>query len=1022
MISVFICYRRADTSPYAGRLYDALARKLGRDNVFMDVEILRPGQDWVEAIEEQVGRCDVLLALIGPAWLQAADRRGVPRIGGEMDRVRLEIEAALRRGKVVIPVLFEETPMPQPEDLPESLRPLIRRHAVRISHVSFSGDLAALVREIRALQKEKSPATSREGARGQSATQAKQMAVAGTAVARRDLPTGTVTFLFSDVEGSTRLLHELGAERYAAALAEHRRVLREAFASHGGVEVDAQGDAFFIAFPTASGALQAARQAQAALAEGPIRVRMGIHSGTPVLNWEGYVGADVHRVARIAAAGHGGQVLVSAATAGLVPHDGLVDLSEHRLKDLSAPERIYQLGAGEFPPLKTLYQTNLPVPMTTFLGRASELAELDALLCRDEIRLVTLTGPGGTGKTRLALQAAAAACDRFPDGVWWVPLAPVRDPALVLPTIGGILGASGDLAAHIADKRIMLVLDNLEQVVDAAGEVGQLLASCPNLHVVVTSRELLQLPGEHAYPVPPLRPDEGEALFVTRARQINPSFAGDGAISTLCTRLDNLPLAIELAAARVRMLSPEQLLARLGQRLDLLKGGRGVDARQETLRATIDWSYELLSADEQHLFARLSVFRGGWTLEAAEAVAGADVETLQSLVDKSLVRVRDERFSMLETLREYAAERLEASAEADLVARRHAEYFLVLAEDAYPHLTGNPKLWLDRLEREHDNLRAALDRLHAKGDSRREIELAGALWKFWSLRGHWTEGRQRLQAALAVDSRPISARARALIGLIGMGEFQDRSHGEEALAIYRDLGDEAGVANAMFIIAVAGNHEFEFAAARPLLEQCLPLFRKLADDHYELLTMFHLAWALRELGEVGRARELNEALLQRARELGNRRMEAMALDAIGEWQLEQGLHQQSLESLREALRVYREIGVPDRVLDTLVLIASCYAATGEVELSVRLVVAAAALQEESRIPALRYAVRRRQQLVAYLERRLGRTVFDQLAKRGAKLTLDDATQLAIAGTSNTSRRRQRPPKALVSPQPPGRSA
>jgi class 3 adenylate cyclase len=294
-----------------------------------------------------------------------------------------------------------------------------------------------------------------------------------------DLPSGTVTFLFTDVEGSTKLLHALGADAYGDALAEHRRILREAFARHGGAEVDTQGDAFFVAFPTAAGALAAARDATAALADGPIRVRIGLHTGAPLLTDEGYIGPDVHKGARIAAAGHGGQVLASSATAALVPSDDLRDLGLHRLKDLTAPERIYQLGDGEHPPLKTLHQTNLPVPATPFLGRDAELADLAALLARDDVRLVTLTGPGGTGKTRLALQAAAEAAAAFPGGVWWVPLAALRDPALVLESAAKALGARGDLAEHIGDTRLVLLLDNFEHLTSAAADLATLVSGCP---------------------------------------------------------------------------------------------------------------------------------------------------------------------------------------------------------------------------------------------------------------------------------------------------------------------------------------------------------------------------------------------------------------------------------------------------------------------------------------------------------------------------------------------------------------
>ena len=367
----------------------------------------------------------------------------------------------------------------------------------------------------------------------------------------RDLPSGTVTFLFTDVEGSTKLLHERGADAYAQALAEHRRILREAFGAHGGVEVDTQGDAFFVAFPTAPGALQAAAAALKGLASGPIRVRMGIHTGTPLLTDEGYVGVDVHRAARIAGCGHGGQVLVSASTAALLNTDKLRDLGQHRLKDLSAPERIFQLGIDEFPPLTSLHQTNLPIASTPFLGRQKELTEVLELVAQDGVRLVTLTGPGGTGKTRLAAQAAAELSPRYPEGTWWIPLASVREPHLVLEAAAGVLGTKDGLAQRIADRSMLLVFDNFEQVVQAAGDVAELLASCPNLDVLVTSREPLHIAGEQEYAVPPLVRQESIDLFGARARAVKRDFESDDAVSEICRRLDDLPLALELAAARV---------------------------------------------------------------------------------------------------------------------------------------------------------------------------------------------------------------------------------------------------------------------------------------------------------------------------------------------------------------------------------------------------------------------------------------------------------------------------------------
>src|SRR5689334_2462806 len=372
----------------------------------------------------------------------------------------------------------------------------------------------------------------------------------------RELPSGTVTFLFTDIAGSTALLHELGDDAYAEALSAHRVVIRDAAARHSGMEVDTQGDAFFIAFARATDALAAAVDAQHALAEGPVQVRMGLHTGEPVLTDEGYAGVDVHRAARIAASGHGGQVLLSQATRDLCPTDGLRELGEHRLKDLSAPERIFQVGATEFPPLKTLYRTNLPIPATPFLGRQAEQRELREALTVS--RLVTVTGPGGCGKTRLAIQVAADLADDFPDGVWWVPLGAISDPRLVRPAISESLTLAGDPESQIGDRKLALVLDNFEQVVDAALDVGALLASCRNVRLLVTSREPLQLSGEHEYVVPPLDDQDAAVLFAARAAAHGARVDATAA-RELCHRLDNLPLALELAAARTKLMSPTQL-------------------------------------------------------------------------------------------------------------------------------------------------------------------------------------------------------------------------------------------------------------------------------------------------------------------------------------------------------------------------------------------------------------------------------------------------------------------------------
>ena len=582
-----------------------------------------------------------------------------------------------------------------------------------------------------------------------------------SAVVRRDLPSGVVTFLFTDVEGSTKLLHDLGAEGYADALAEHRRVLREAFAANGGVEIDTQGDAFFVAFPIAAGALQAAAQALEALTAGPIRVRIGIHTGTPHLTDEGYVGVEVHRAARIGAAGHGGQVLVSSAAAKDMPGDRLTELGEHRLKDFDEPVVLYQLGDEAFPPLKTISNTNLPRPTSSFVGREGELAELAAML-RNGTRLLTLTGPGGTGKTRLAIEAASELVPAFKAGVFWVGLATVREPALVADTIGRTLGAKDGLTQHIGERDMLLVLDNLEQVVDAAPELAVLAEECRNLRLLVTSRERLRVRGEIEYPVQPLPEGEAVELFTDRA-QVEP----DGAVGELCRALDNLPLALELAAARTTVLSPRQILERLSDRLDLLKGGRDADPRQRTLRSTIEWSHDLLSADERASFARLAVFVGGCTLEAAQAVAGADLDTLESLVDKSLIRHSNERFWMLSTIREFAEEQLERSGEADAVRWRHALFYRELARAADAELrAGEPEEGpVAVLEADIDNLRSAVKHALHTNDTETVREITSVLPAFWAFRGSESEARSWVERALQLDSAEDELRRRLLAAL-----------------------------------------------------------------------------------------------------------------------------------------------------------------------------------------------------------------------------------------------------------------
>jgi predicted ATPase len=698
-------------------------------------------------------------------------------------------------------------------------------------------------------------------------------------------------------------------------------------------------------------------------------------------------------------------VLVSAATAHLLSANNnllLVDLGEHRLKDLSAPERIYQLGSDAFPPLKSLHQTNLPIPATPFLGRERELGEVRELLARDDVRLLTLAGPGGTGKTRLGLQAAAEASERYPDGVWWVPLAPLRDSELVLETAAQALGAQDGLAEHIADKSLLVLFDNFEHVVDAAADLSELLAACPNLHLLVTSRELLRVPGEQAYAVPPLEPEEGTQLFVTRAQAAEPSFEPTPAVQALCGRLENLPLALELAAARVRVLSPEQLLERLSTRLDVLKAGRGVDPRQQTLRATIEWSHDLLDEEERRLFARLSVFRGGCTLEAAEQVCDADIDILQSLVDKSLVRVREgERFWMLETIREYAAERLEASGDAEHLHSRHAAHFLALAEGAEPHLLGgSSSTWLDRLEREHDNLRAALDWLETGREGEGALRLAGALSRFWSHRGHHVEGRRRLESALSTERIPTAARAKALNGAALMAVTRGdaaaaRLRAEEGLEIHRKLGDAWGTACSTYMLGVAVRDEGDFVKARPLFEESARSFRELGDEPYAGLAKFNLAWMYGELGEIDRERALHEENLRRARETGDRAIEAASMDSLAWFARKDGRVEQAIAMLRESLRVYRDLGDVMKTGDSLSRIAHAFAINGRAATATQLLSSSQALYEESGVSTPAWVEERNQETFAAIRMELDDAPFTEAWEEGRALTLDEAVAVAL---------------------------
>jgi predicted ATPase/class 3 adenylate cyclase len=695
----------------------------------------------------------------------------------------------------------------------------------------------------------------------------------------RELPSGTVTLFFTDIEGSTHLLQELG-ERYADALAKHRRVLREAFSRHGGVEVDTQGDAFFAAFVRARDAVAAAREAQEALADGPVRVRIGIHTGEPVVTEEGYVGVDVHRAARIMSAGHGGQVLLSETTRQLLDTTAeLRELGDHRLKDLTAPQRVYQLGDGDFPPLRTLYRTNLPIQPTPLVGRERELEEAGALL--HSHRLLTLTGPGGSGKTRLALQLAAEAVAQFPDGIFWVPLQALRDPALVERAIATSVGADDGLIEYVTNKRLLVLLDNFEQIIEAAPTISSLLAETPNTKVLVTSREPMQVESEQRYPVEPLPEDDAAVLFVERARAVMPGFRPAAAVGEICRRLDGLPLAIELAAARVALLDPDELLARLDRRLPLLASrSRDAPARQRTLRATIEWSYELLDPDERELFRSLAVFRGSFSLEAAEAVCDADLDALESLVVKNLVRRWGSgRLGMLDTIREYAVELLDAAPDADEVYRRHAEHFLSVAEEANlnPGLLRPGGQRLDRALPELDNFRGALAWGLQSDSIALGFEIATALDQLWTL-GDLDEGIRWFERLFHHPQAELVSQ-----GL--------RAHALRAYGSYLHL---------------AGRH----AAAEEVWAQSLAIFKELEDEHGRAVLLHRLGISAMWRDDLERARELVEASDEIHRRTGDVWGRAQTIGTLGAIARDEGDERSALDLVRESAELAREAEVP----------------------------------------------------------------------------------------------------------------
>jgi predicted ATPase/class 3 adenylate cyclase len=904
-------------------------------------------------------------------------------------------------------------------------------------------------------------------------------------------PSGTVTLAFTDIEGSTRLLQTLG-DRYPEVLADHHRLVRDAFTRHGAVERGNAGDGLYFVFSSARGAVQAAIDAQLAIGSHPwpagaaVKDRMGLHTGEPWSATEGYVGIDVHRAARICAAGHGGQILVSQTTRELVsdelrPPLGLIDLGVHRLRSLDTPQRLAQVvGPGlddRFPPLRTTDtpRNNLQLEVTSFIGREREIEQAMRIL--DESGLLTLTGPGGVGKTRVGLRLARSLLDRFEDGAWIVECGALTDRDFVLPTVAGTLGmtepAGRSLLAAIVDyvkgKRILLVLDDCDPVLAECAELSEaVLRACSTVRIIVTSREALGVSGEVILPITSLAtPDSGAVvrpsdlegvdavrLFVERARAVQPAFevtdANARAVAQLCRRLDGIPLAIELAAARVRTLPVEQIAARLDDRFRLLTGGsRAAVARHQTLRATIDWSYELLTEPERAVLRRLSVFAGGATLEAAEAVCAGDavdaldvLDCLGRLVEKSLVlsdsKTSEARFRLLETVREYARARLVEAGEAEATLRRHRDWYVALVDETSAALFHGPEPVdrLRRLDREHEDIRVVLEWcLDQPGEAGTGLRIAAGLWRYWEIRGYLTEGRGWLERMLSGSAGEVSAaRANALTGAgnlaLMQGDYRAAAGFHEAsLDLNRTVGDAHGVAYAANNLANTVLQAGDTARARALYEESIALEMELGDERGAAFGSINLADVATRAGDIDEARALHKHILDLIRGLGDRWMEAFALDTFalatsraGDRPGGRDLHLQALEILetigdrrgiarvlthlaelaladgdtalardlfRQSLANRQELGDMPGLATAMEGLAGAIA-IDDPEAAARLDGAAESLREAIRATVPPQAAADHDQTLAEIERRLGSDRFEAARRDGRQMTPNEA--------------------------------